>query len=151
MVRYRPDLAVVINAELQRQAQSSTTPPRRAPVRVDTERQPPDAHLGKPTPRNEATYETTIRATSGGGSATRADTNTATSASVTNAVSESLQDLLGIAEDPLVAADPVSFLQSLGIAALATMRNPAAVMNAGMRFTVGAAGALQGAAGCLRG
>jgi polyhydroxyalkanoate synthase len=62
-------------------------------------------------------------------------------------MSQSLQDLLGIAEDPLVAADPVSFLRSLGSAALATTRNPGAVMNAGMRFAAGTASALQGAAG----
>lgn len=64
---------------------------------------------------------------------------------------QSLHDLLGIAEDPLVAADPVSFLRSLGTAALATTRNPSAVANAGMRFAAGTAGALQGAASRLLG
>ena len=64
---------------------------------------------------------------------------------------QSLHDLLGIAEDPLVAADPVSFLRSLGSAAVATTRNPAAVANAGVRFAAGTAGALQGAAGRLLG
>jgi polyhydroxyalkanoate synthase len=64
---------------------------------------------------------------------------------------QSLHDLLGVAEDPLVAADPVSFLRSLGSAALATTRNPGAVANAGMRFAAGTAGALQGAASRLLG
>jgi polyhydroxyalkanoate synthase len=86
---------------------------------------------------------------SGRASAPRAEaTNGADPA---NGMSPSLQDLLGIAEDPLVAADPVSFLRSLGSAALATTRNPGAVANAGMRFAVGTAGALQGAAGRLLG
>ena len=76
--------------------------------------------------------------------------STAASAAA-NGMSQSLQDLLGIAEDPVVAADPVSFLRSLSSAALATTRNPGAVMNAGMRFAVGAAGAVQGAAGRLVG
>ncbi|MEO8693824.1 MAG: alpha/beta fold hydrolase [Acidimicrobiales bacterium] len=123
---------------------------RRSTVRIsaaatssETSGQRPKAHKKAPPPSEP------VRA-SGHGSGSRGAAS-ASGSPAANGMSQSLHDLLGIAEDPLVAADPVSFLRSLGSAALATTRNPGAVMNAGMRFAVGTASALQGAAGRLIG
>jgi polyhydroxyalkanoate synthase subunit PhaC len=116
---------------------------------------------GKKTGGKTAGKATKVRATSARSTAPRAEPGTATNGSTapiadgnwprTNGMPQSLHDLLGIAEDPLVAADPVSFLRSLGDAAIASTRNPGAVVNAGVRLAAGTAGALQGAAGRLLG
>ena len=116
---------------------------------------------GKKTGGKTAGKATKVRATSARSTAPRAEPGTATNGSTapiaggngprSNGMPQSLHDLLGIAEDPLVAADPVSFLRSLGDAAIASTRNPGAVVNAGVRLAAGTAGALQGAAGRLLG
>ena len=123
--------------------------PRRATARVGATDKATAANgqtkAAKPGPERPV-QSGPVRA-SGRGSGSRRTAGDGADATPANGMSQSLQDLLGIAEDPLVAADPVSFLRSLGSAALATTRNPGAVMNAGMRFAAGTASALQGAAG----
>lgn len=56
-------------------------------------------------------------------------------------------DRLGIAEDPLIGADPVSFLRSLAAAGPALVKNPTAAAAAGGRLAIGLAAAVQAAAG----
>jgi polyhydroxyalkanoate synthase subunit PhaC len=56
-------------------------------------------------------------------------------------------DRLGVAEDPLVGADPVSFLRSLGAAVPALVRNPTAAAAASGRMAIGTAAAVRAAAG----
>src|SRR5450759_2514383 len=55
----------------------------------------------------------------------------------------SVLDRLGIAEDPLVGADPVSFLRSLVAAGAAPAKNPAATGAANVRLALGIAAALR--------
>ena len=49
----------------------------------------------------------------------------------------SVLDRLGIAEDPLVGADPVSFLRSLAAAGVALVKNPAGIAAANARLVIG--------------
>jgi polyhydroxyalkanoate synthase len=123
---------------------------RRSSVRISATDTTAATNGQKSKARKKAPPQSEPVRASGHGSGTRGAT-CAADAPAANGMPQSLHDLLGIAEDPLVAADPVSFLRSLGSAALATTRNPGAVMNAGMRFAVGTASALQGAAGRLIG
>ncbi len=55
-------------------------------------------------------------------------------------------DRLGIAEDPLIAADPVSFLRSLMSAGAGLAKNPAGVAAANARLAIGVAAASRAAA-----
>ena len=55
----------------------------------------------------------------------------------------SILDRLGIAEDPLVGADPVSFMRSLVAAGAALVKNPAATAAANVRLAMGTAAALR--------
>ncbi|HEY5050950.1 MAG TPA: hypothetical protein VII50_08615, partial [Acidothermaceae bacterium] len=52
-----------------------------------------------------------------------------------------LLEMLGVAEDPMGAADPVSFLRSLAAMGPALLRNPAGVAAANARLAVGWASA----------
>ena len=54
---------------------------------------------------------------------------------------------LGVAEDPLVGADPVSFLRSLAAAAAALAKNPGGTAAANARMALGLAAALRATAG----
>jgi polyhydroxyalkanoate synthase subunit PhaC len=56
-------------------------------------------------------------------------------------------DSLGIAEDPLVGADPVSFMRSLASAGAAVVKNPAGAVAANARLAIGLAAAVRAAAG----
>src|SRR5471030_2839846 len=56
-------------------------------------------------------------------------------------------DSLGVAEDPLVGADPVSFLRSLAAAGVAVVKNPAGAVAANARLAIGLAAAVRAAAG----
>jgi len=56
-------------------------------------------------------------------------------------------DRLGIVEDPLIGADPVSFLRSLAAAAPALARNPVGAAAANGRLVLGLASALRATAG----
>ena len=58
-------------------------------------------------------------------------------------VEPSVLDRLGIAEDPMTGADPVSFLRSLGAAATALVKNPAGVVAANTRLAIGLAAAMR--------
>jgi poly[(R)-3-hydroxyalkanoate] polymerase subunit PhaC len=58
----------------------------------------------------------------------------------------SILDRLGIAEDPLTVADPVSFLRSLGAAGVALMKNPVGVAAANARLAIGMAAAVKATA-----
>ena len=58
-------------------------------------------------------------------------------------VGRSLLDRLGIAEDPLSIADPVSFLRSLAAAGVALMKNPVGVAAANGRLAIGMAAAMK--------
>ena len=57
----------------------------------------------------------------------------------------SIMDQLGIAEDPLVSADPVAFLRSLVAAGGALARNPAGTAAASGRLAIGLAAAIRAA------
>ena len=48
----------------------------------------------------------------------------------------SVLDRLGIAEDPMSGADPVSFLRSLGAAGVGLVKNPAGVVAANARLAI---------------
>ena len=54
---------------------------------------------------------------------------------------------LGVAEDPMTGADPVSFLRSLGAAGVALAKNPAGTVAANSRMAIGLAAAVRAAAG----
>ncbi len=54
---------------------------------------------------------------------------------------------LGVAEDPMTVADPVSFLRSLGAAGVALAKNPAGTVAANSRMAIGLAAAVRAAAG----
>jgi len=56
-------------------------------------------------------------------------------------------DRLGVVEDPLIGADPVSFLRSLAAAAPALARNPRGTVAANARMLMGLARAVRAAAG----
>ncbi len=56
-------------------------------------------------------------------------------------------DRLGVSEDPLIGADPVSFLRSLAAAAAALARNPVGAAAANGRMVLGLAAALRATAG----
>lgn len=56
-------------------------------------------------------------------------------------------DRLGVAEDPLSGADPVSFLRSLTAAGAALVKNPTGTAAANARLMIGLAAALRAAAG----
>ncbi len=58
----------------------------------------------------------------------------------------SILDRLGIAEDPVIGADPVSFLRSLGAAGVALVKNPAGVAAANARMALGMAAAFRATA-----
>jgi polyhydroxyalkanoate synthase subunit PhaC len=60
-------------------------------------------------------------------------------------VGRSVLDRLGIAEDPMGGADPVSFLRSLAAAGAALVKNPAGTAAANARLAIGLAGALRAA------
>ena len=59
----------------------------------------------------------------------------------------SVLDRLGITEDPMIGADPVSFLRSLAAAGVAVVRNPAAAAAANARLAIGLAAAVRATAG----
>ena len=56
-------------------------------------------------------------------------------------------DALGVAEDPMVGADPVSFLRSLASAGAALVKNPTGTAAANGRMAIGLAAAVRAAAG----
>ena len=62
-------------------------------------------------------------------------------------VSPSVLDRLGIAENPVVGADPVSFLRSLSAAAAALAKNPTGAAAANARLMIGLAAAVRATAG----
>src|SRR4029079_18645208 len=62
-------------------------------------------------------------------------------------VGRAILDRLGIAEDPLVGADPVSFLRSLAAAVPSLVKNPTATAAASGRSAIGLAAAVRAAAG----
>ena len=59
----------------------------------------------------------------------------------------SVLDRLGIAEDPMAGADPVSFLRSLAAAGTALVKNPVGAAAANARLMIGMGAALRAAAG----
>ena len=59
----------------------------------------------------------------------------------------SVLDRLGVAEDPLVGADPVSFLRSLASAGPSLVKNPTGTAAANARMALGLASALRATAG----
>jgi polyhydroxyalkanoate synthase subunit PhaC len=62
-------------------------------------------------------------------------------------VGRSALERLGVAEDPMTGADPVSFLRSLGAAGVALVKNPAGTAAANGRMAIGLAAAVRAAAG----
>ena len=65
-------------------------------------------------------------------------------------VGRSILERLGIAEDPLVGVDPVSFLRSLAAAGIALVKDPGAVAGiaaANARLAIGSAAAVRASAG----
>ena len=58
----------------------------------------------------------------------------------------SLLDRLGVAEDPMVGADPVSFLRSLAAAGLGLVKNPAGAAATHARLAIGLAAAVRASA-----
>jgi polyhydroxyalkanoate synthase subunit PhaC len=58
----------------------------------------------------------------------------------------SVLERLGIAEDPMTGADPVSFLRSLAAAAAALAKNPAATAAGNTRLAIGSLAAMRAAA-----
>ena len=63
----------------------------------------------------------------------------------------SILERLGIAEDPMTGADPVSFLRSLAAAGTALAKNPGATAAAHARMAIGVAAAARAAAGRVAG
>jgi polyhydroxyalkanoate synthase len=61
-------------------------------------------------------------------------------------VGRSVLDRLGIAEDPMAGADPVSFLRSLAAAGVALIKNPVGTAAANARLAIGLAAAARAAA-----
>ena len=66
-------------------------------------------------------------------------------------VGRSVLDRLGVAEDPLVGADPVAFLRSLAAAGGALAKNPAGMAAASGRLAIGLAAAVRAAGACAVG
>jgi polyhydroxyalkanoate synthase subunit PhaC len=62
-------------------------------------------------------------------------------------VGRAVLERLGVAEDPMTGADPVSFLRSLGAAGVALAKNPAGTVAANGRMAIGLAAAVRAAAG----
>jgi polyhydroxyalkanoate synthase subunit PhaC len=60
-------------------------------------------------------------------------------------------DSLGVAEEPMAGADPVSFLRSLGAVGAALVKNPTAAAAANARLMIGSAAALRATAGRMVG
>src|SRR5450756_2984512 len=58
----------------------------------------------------------------------------------------SVLDRLGVAEDPMVGADPVALLRSLAAAGGALVKNPAGTAAASGRLAIGLAAAMRAAA-----
>jgi polyhydroxyalkanoate synthase subunit PhaC len=69
-----------------------------------------------------------------------------TSAPAPEPAARSVLDRLGIAEDPLVAADPVSFLRSLAAAGVGLVKHPTGTAAAGARMAIGLGAALRATA-----
>lgn len=67
-------------------------------------------------------------------------------ASSTRSPGPAALDRLGVVEDPLVGADPVSFLRSLAAAAPALARNPKGAIAANARMVIGLAAAVRATA-----
>ena len=63
----------------------------------------------------------------------------------------SVLDRLGVAEDPLIGADPVAFLRSLVAAGGALAKNPAGMAAASGRLAIGLAAAVRAAGACAVG
>jgi len=62
-------------------------------------------------------------------------------------VGRAILERLGVAEDPMTGADPVSFLRSLGAAGVALVKNPSGTVAANSRMPIGLAAAVRAAAG----
>jgi polyhydroxyalkanoate synthase subunit PhaC len=62
-------------------------------------------------------------------------------------VGRAVLERLGVAEDPMIGADPVSFLRSLGAAGVALAKNPTGTVAANGRMAIGLAAAVRAAAG----
>ena len=77
----------------------------------------------------------------------RAPSPAASRAPSPESVGRAILDRLGIAEDPLVGADPVSFLRSLAAAVPSLVKNPTATAAASGRSAIGLAAAVRAAAG----
>jgi hypothetical protein len=60
-------------------------------------------------------------------------------------------DSLGVAEDPLIGADPVSFLRSLAAAGAAMVKNPTGLAGANARLLIGSVAAMRATAGLMVG
>ena len=67
--------------------------------------------------------------------------------SVPVGVGRAVLDALGVAEDPMIGADPVSFLRSLASAGVALVKNPTGTVAANGRMAIGLAAAVRAAAG----
>ena len=70
-----------------------------------------------------------------------------TSAAASSSRGRAVLDRLGIAEDPLVGADPVSFLRALASVVPALAKNPTGTVAANARMAIGEAAAVRAAAG----
>ena len=62
-------------------------------------------------------------------------------------VGRAVLERLGVAEDPMTGADPVSFLRSLGAAGVGLAKNPSGTVAANGRMAIGLAAAVRAAAG----
>ncbi|MEO8517962.1 MAG: alpha/beta fold hydrolase [Dermatophilaceae bacterium] len=62
-------------------------------------------------------------------------------------VGRAVLDRLGVSEDPMTGADPISLLRSLGAAGVALVKNPAGTAAANGRMAIGLAAAVRAAAG----
>jgi polyhydroxyalkanoate synthase subunit PhaC len=69
-----------------------------------------------------------------------------TPASDAESAARSVLDRLGIAEDPLTDADPVSFLRALAAAGVGVVKNPSALAAANARLAIGLASAVRATA-----
>jgi polyhydroxyalkanoate synthase len=68
------------------------------------------------------------------------------STSIPETAGRAVLDRLGIAEDPLVAADPVSFVRSLAAAGVGMVKHPSGTAAANARHAIGLGAALRAAA-----
>jgi polyhydroxyalkanoate synthase len=69
-----------------------------------------------------------------------------TPAHIAESEGRSVLDRLGVAEDPMTGADPVSFLRSLAAAGAALVKNPAGAAAANARLAIGLAAAVRATA-----